>query len=108
MGSSEDYNCAHLEHTHESEELDLGVVTVKGLDWAGEMDTKNHRICVCSAEGDPRARWLVIGGIIRDTDEPQNLPGGLSRQVMLRSENCSVRCAVQCASLKQGSWLAIL
>jgi hypothetical protein len=101
-------NFTHLSEVVESIELDLGVVTVKGFAWTAEMFTKNHRICVCLVKGDSRARWLAISGIIRDTDEAENIPKGLSRQIMLRSEKCCVRCAVQSGSVKDGNWLVIL
>ena len=88
--------------------LDLGVVTVKGFDWTSEMGTENHRICVCLATGDSRARWLVISGIIRATDTAENVPEGLKRRVMLRCDSCCVNCAVQSASSLEGKWLVIL
>jgi hypothetical protein len=100
--------CTHPKDTLDTKELDLGVVTVKGFDWTAETGTENHRVCVCLVKGDPRARWLVIGGIIRDTDDAENVPEGLARQVMLRCDNCSVDCAVQSASSFEGKWLVIL
>ena len=84
------------------------MVTVKGFDWTEETGTENHRICICLVKGDPRARWLVIGGIIHDTDDAENVPEGLARQVMLRCDNCCVNCAVQSASSMDGKWLVIL
>lgn len=101
--------CEHPKRDTESEELDLGVVTVKGFDWTMEDTTKDHRICVCLVKGDARARWLVVGGIVQDVDnEGENLPEGLQRRVMLRSDNCCVKCAVLSASSMEGKWLVIL
>jgi hypothetical protein len=99
--------CAHPKNV-EREELDLGVVTVKGLHWTKESSTENKRICVCLVKGDSRARWLVIAGIITDTEDFENIPEGLERQVMLRCDDCCVGCAVQSASSMQGKWLVIL
>ena len=100
--------CGHSKRENETEELDLGVVTAKGFDWTAEDGTKSHRICVCLVKGDSRARWLVLGGIVQDTDEGENLPDGLDRQVMLRCDNCCVKCAVLQASSIDGKWLVIL
>jgi hypothetical protein len=100
--------CAHPEDPVKSQELDLGVVTVKGFDWITESGTENNRICVCLVAGDSRARWLVVGGIIQDTDDAENLPEGLNRRVMLRCDNCCVDCAVRSASSFEGKWLVIL
>jgi hypothetical protein len=99
--------CAHPKNV-EREELDLGVVTVKGLHWTKESGTENKRTCVCLVKGDSRARWLVIAGIITDTETSENVPEGLERQVMLRCDDCCVGCAVQSASSMQGKWLVIL
>ena len=102
--------CTHPKDTLNSEELDLGVVTVKGFDWTADEFSlkKHHRICICLVKGDPGARWLVIGGIVRDTDNAENVPKGLTRRVMLRCNNCCVSCAVQSASSMEGRWLVIL
>jgi hypothetical protein len=100
--------CAHPKDLSKSEVLDLGVVTVKGFDWTSEMGTENHRICVCLVTGDSRARWLVIGGIIRDADGAENVSEGLTRRVMLRCDSCCVNCAIQSASSLEGKWLVIL
>lgn len=101
-------SCVHPKDTLKSEELDLGVVTVKGFDWTKETGTGDHRIHVCLVKGDSRARWLVIGGIVQDTDDAENVPKGLKRRVMLRCDNCCVKCAVQSASRMEGKWLVIL
>jgi hypothetical protein len=100
--------CAHPKDLSKNEVLDLGVVTVKGFDWTSEMGTENHRICVCLVTGDSRARWLVIGGIIRDADGAENVSEGLTRRVMLRCDSCCVNCAIQSASSLEGKWLVIL
>lgn len=100
--------CEHPKNKNGPEQLDLGVVTVKGFDWTVERETKSHRICVCLVKGDSRARWLVLGGIVQDTDEGENLPDGLERRVMLRCDNCCVKCAVLQAGSMDGKWLVIL
>ena len=100
--------CGHAQDPPQREELDLGVVTVKGFDWTAESGTENHRVCVCLVMGDSRARWLVVGGIIQDTDEAENVPDGLARRVMLRCDSCCVDCAVKAASSLEGKWLVIL
>ncbi|KAN0120180.1 hypothetical protein V8E51_002388 [Hyaloscypha variabilis] len=99
--------CEHPEND-ERQELDLGVVTVKGLHWTLESGTENKRICVCLVKGDSRARWLVIAGIITDLGKDENVPEGLERQVMLRCAGCCVGCAVKSASSMKGKWLVIL
>jgi hypothetical protein len=47
--------CAHAQYPRQREELDLGVVTVKGFDWTAESGTENHRVCGCLVMGDSRA-----------------------------------------------------
>ena len=100
--------CPHPHDPRKEEELDLGVVTVKGFDWTTESGTENDRVCVCLVMGDSRARWLIVGGIIQDTDEAVNVPDGLARRVMLRCDSCCVACAVKAASSLEGKWLVIL
>ena len=97
--------CGHSDVDNKLLPLDLGTVTSSGLSW-GEGDGEvgqESRIVICLVEGDARARWLVINGLIVRRDN-----GGLRRQVLLRCDRCCKECAVKAASGMAGNWLVIL
>ena len=85
--------------------LDLGVKTAAGLTWAngcGDVHDET-RICICSVEGDARARWLVVHELMTNDDD-----GALTSQVLLRCEGCCAECTIKTVSAMQGNWLMIL
>lgn len=97
--------CAHSDGDGRPLPLELGVVTVAGLTWAngdGEAQRTN-RICICLVKGDARARWLVVNGLMANSDM-----GALNRQVLLRCDGCCEGCAVKAASAMNGNWLVVL
>ena len=97
--------CPHPDGDGKTLPLDLGAVTVAGLTWAngdGQAHATN-RICICLVKGDARARWLVVHGLM-----PNNDMGALSRQVLLRGDDCCEDCAVRFASAMKGNWLVVL
>ena len=97
--------CAHCDGDGKPLQLDMGVVTVAGLTWANGdgQATRTNRICICLVKGDARARWLVVNGLIQNSDM-----GALNRQVLLRCDGCCENCAVKAASAMKGQWLVIL
>ncbi|KAL9126851.1 MAG: hypothetical protein Q9175_007844 [Cornicularia normoerica] len=97
--------CTHPKEDSRPLPLDLGTVTVAGLTWANGdgQATSAQRICICLVNEDARARWLVVHGLIPNSDA-----GALRRQVLLRCDGCCEDCAVKAASAMQGNWLVVL
>ena len=97
--------CRHPKGDSRPLPLDLGTVTVAGLTWANGdgQATSAQRICICLVHGDARARWLVVHGLI-----PNSENGALRRQVLLRCDGCCEDCAVKTASAMKGNWLVVL
>ena len=96
--------CPHRHENSEDMPLDLDAVTVTGLTWGnGNGLAGETRICICLVKGDARARWLVVNGIM-----PNSEPGTLNRQVLLRCDGCCEDCAVKAASAMPGKWLVVL
>lgn len=97
--------CKHPREDGRSLPLDLGTVTVAGLTWANGdgQATSAQRICICLVNGDARARWLVVHGLIPNSDL-----GALRRQVLLRCDGCCEDCAVKTAGAMKGNWLVVL
>lgn len=97
--------CTHPKEDSRPLPLDLGTVTVAGLTWANGdgQATSAERICICLVNEDARARWLVVHGLIPNSDA-----GALRRQVLLRCDGCCEDCAVKAASAMKGKWLVVL
>lgn len=96
--------CPHRDWSCESLPLDLGAKTVTGLTWAnGDGQAGEARICIRLVKGDARARWLVVNGIVANSDL-----GALNRHVLLRCDGCCEECSVKAASAMKGHWLVIL
>lgn len=96
--------CPHRNEDSGRLTLDLDAKTVAGLTWAnGSGDARDTRICICLVKGDARARWLVVNGIIPNSDG-----GALNRQILLRCDGCCEDCSVKAASAMQGPWLVVL
>ena len=95
--------CRHAKGDGRPLPLDLGTVTVAGLTWANGDGQATSRICICLVHGDARARWLVVHGLV-----PNSEPGALRRQVLLRCDGCCEDCAVKTASAMKGNWLVVL
>ena len=96
--------CSHRNRDCEALPLDLDAKTFAGLTWAnGDGDAGETRICICLVKGDARARWLVVNGIIANSDQ-----GALRRQVLLRCDGCCEDCSVRAASAMKGAWLVVL
>lgn len=96
--------CPHPDGASEPIPLDLGAVTVAGLTWSNGIGfNADIRICICLVKGDARARWLVVNGIIPNSDS-----GALGRQVLLRCNDCCEDCALKAASMMKWKWLVVL
>lgn len=104
-GTMKTLPCPHSDGNGKALRLDMGVVTVAGLIWAngGGQAHRTNRICICLVKGDARARWLVVNGLIPNSDM-----GALDRQVLLRCDRCCEDCAVKAASSMKGQWLVVL
>lgn len=99
-GTRKTDHCSHTPHSGDKILLEPGWVVVSGYENHGAFEN-NGRLIICLTAFDPVARWRALIGIREHSIRE-------SYQVLLRTVDCCLQCAIDQALKRPGRWYLVL